>query len=79
MSSPVLDRWALELQQFNIKFQNMQGKKKIVADAISQLRTLGLYQDNGNKYIPITTEDVTENIIDEVHLADVIQRDQHTM
>ena len=54
----------MELQQFNIKFQHIQGKKNVVADAISQLRTLGLYQDNGNKDIPLTTEDVIENIID---------------
>ena len=44
ISSPVLERWALELQQFNIKFQHIQCKKNIVADAISQLRTLGLYK-----------------------------------
>ena len=52
MSSPMLDGWALELQQFNIKFQYIQGKRSIVADAISRLRTsdaisrlktLGLY------------------------------------
>ena len=35
MSSTVLDRWALEFQQFNIKFQHIQGKKNVVADAIS--------------------------------------------
>ena len=58
MSSPLLDRWALELQQFNIKFQHIRGKRNIVADAISWLRTVGLYQDNDNKDIPLTTEDV---------------------
>ena len=46
MSSPVLDRWALKLQQFDIKFQHIQGKKNLVANVISMLRTLGLYQDN---------------------------------
>ena len=39
MSSPVLDRWALELQQFDTKFQHIQGKQNVVADAISRLRT----------------------------------------
>ena len=58
MSNPVLDRWALELQQFNIKFQHIQGKKNVVADAISQLRTLGLYQHNGNEDVPITKNKV---------------------
>ena len=28
MSNHVLDRWALELQQFNIKFNHIEGKKK---------------------------------------------------
>ena len=48
MSSPVLDHWTLELQQFDIQFKYISGKKNIVADAISRLRTLGLYQENGN-------------------------------
>ena len=74
MSSPVLDRWALELQQFNIKFQHTQDKKNIVADAISQLRTLGLYQGSGSEDIPVTTEDVIKNMIEEVNIADVIQK-----
>ena len=64
MSSTVLDRWALDLQQFNIKFQHIQGKKNMVADAVSLLRTLSLYKDNGNEDIPITMEDVIKNIIE---------------
>ena len=74
MSSPVLDRWALELQQFNIKFQHIQGKKNVAADAISQLRSIGPYMDNGNEDVPDTTEDVVENIIEEVYLTDIIQK-----
>ena len=52
MSSPVLDRWALELQQFDIRFQHIQGKRNVVADAISRVRTLGLYQNNDNEDVP---------------------------
>ena len=44
-SHPMLDRWALELQQFDIKFQHIQAKRNVAADAISRLRTLNLYQD----------------------------------
>ena len=40
MSSPVLSHWALELQQFDIQFIQISGKRNIVADAISWLRTL---------------------------------------
>ena len=44
MSSPVLDCWALELQQYNIQFEHISGKKNVVADTIYWLKTLGLYQ-----------------------------------
>ena len=74
MSSPVLDRWALELQQFDIKFKHIQGKRNIVANAVSHLKTLGLYQDNDNDDVPITTKDVIKNIIEEVHSTDVVPR-----
>ena len=56
MSNPVLDHWALELQQFDIQFKHILGKNNVVADAISRLRTLGLYEDNGN-YNVATTDD----------------------
>ena len=79
MSSPLLDRLDLELQQFNFRFQQIQGKRNVVADAISCLRTLVPYQDSSNEDIPVTREDVMENIIEEVHPADVIQMKQHTM
>ena len=74
MSGPMLDRWILELQQFNIKFQHIQGKRNVVPDAISWLRTLGLYQDNDNKGVLLTIQDVIKNIIEEVHITEVIQK-----
>ena len=71
MSSPVLDRWALELQQFDIKFKCIQGKQNIhvVADAISRLRTLHLYRDNDNEDEPPTFDDIVENIIEKISFA----------
>ena len=74
MSSPILYRLVLEVQQFNIKFECIQSKKNVVANAISRLRTLSLYQDNDNKDVLITTEDVIENIIEEVHFTDIVPR-----
>ena len=67
MSSPVLDRWALGLQQFDIQFEHILGKKNVVADAISQLRTLGLYQYNGFDNIATTDDGVVKNVVEEVH------------
>ena len=67
MLSHALDQWTLELQQFNIKFEHIQGKKNMVADAISGLRMFGLYQDNNNEEVQLSLKDVIENIIEEVH------------
>ena len=76
---PMLHRWALELQQFDIKFQHIQGKRNVVADAISGLRTLGLYQDNDNEDVPSAIEDVVKNIIEELLLQTQPQRSQPIM
>ena len=69
LSSPqvchhVLDRWALELQ-FNIKFNHIEGKKNVVEDATSKLKTMNLYKKH-QEVNPIqsidTVEDTLENI-----------------
>ena len=65
----VLDSWALELQQFNIKFSHIEGKKNVVADTISRLKNLNLYEKNQEvNSVPsvATVEDALENLIDEV-------------
>ena len=68
MSSPARDCWALELQQFDIQFEHISAKKNVVAAAIFSLRTLGLYQDNGNDNVAKTdNDDVVGNIMEEVH------------
>ena len=67
MSSPVLDHWALELQQFDIQFKHILDKRNVLAEAISQLRTLGLYQNSGNDDVMTTEDDVIRNIMEEVH------------
>ena len=67
MSNHILDQWALELQQFNIKFEHIQGKKNIVTDAISRLRTFGLYYNHDNEETQLSLEDVVKNIIKQIH------------
>ena len=44
----------------------------VVANMISRLRTLGLYQDNSNDDVPLTLNDVVKNIIEEVHSMDTV-------
>ena len=79
MASPMLDRWDLELQQFSIKFQHIQGKRNVVAGAILRIRTLVLYQDNDNEDVPSTIEGIVTNIIEEVQTADTAPRSQPIM
>ena len=67
MSSLVLDHWTLGLQQSDIQFEHIPEKKNVVADVISQLRTLGLYQDNGNDDLAKTDDGMVDNIKEEVH------------
>ena len=74
MFSPMPDWWTLELQLFDIKFQHIQGKKNVVADAITRLWTLGLYQDNDKEDEPSAIEDVLDNTIEEVQSTDTAPR-----
>ena len=67
MSSQVPDHLALELQQFDIQFKHMSGKKNVVADAISRIRTLGLYQNNSNDDIATVDNNMVQNIVEEVN------------
>ena len=45
MKSKAMDRWGLELQQYNVKFQHVAGKDNTVSDAISHLKTANLYEE----------------------------------
>ena len=53
--------------RFNNQFEHISGKKNVVADTICSLRTLGLYQDNGNANLPKTYDDIIYDIVEEVH------------
>ena len=49
MSIPKLDRWSLELQEFDISIEFIQGKMNTVADVISRLKNEGLYNEHSNE------------------------------
>ena len=38
MKNPTLNRWVLELNEYNIVFKHIAGKKNVVADALSRLK-----------------------------------------
>ena len=67
MSSHVSDRWALELQQFNITFEHIQGKKNMVANAISWLMTFVLYHNSNYEEVQQLLKDTIENPAEEIH------------
>ena len=71
MKSNTMDRWALKLQQYNIKFQHVAGKDNTVADIISCLKTANLYEEPKDQEVsktPESIDDVIENLILEMHL-----------
>ena len=43
MNIAKLDRWSLELQEFDISLEFIQGKLNKIADVISRLKNEGLY------------------------------------
>ena len=49
MNITKLDRWSLELQEFDISLEFIQGKLNTVTDVISHLRNEGLYHEHSNK------------------------------
>ena len=40
-----LDRWVMLVQEYDIKFVHIKGKDNILADAISRLCTINIYED----------------------------------
>ena len=40
--------------------EHIQGKKNVVADVISRLRTFGLYQDNDTKEVQLSPKDAVK-------------------
>ena len=68
MSSPVLNWLGFgAAESLTSSLNTSQARQNVVADTISRLRILGLYQDNGNNDIATTDYNMVENIIEEAH------------
>ena len=70
MKSKTMDRWALELQWYNKKFQHVAGKDNVVVDMISCLKTANLYkgpEDWEVSKTPESVDNIMENFIFEIH------------
>ena len=68
MNITKLDRWSLELQEFDISIQFIQGKLNTVADVISRLKNEGLYKEHSveDHKIKVTADlnDRIEEVLD---------------
>ena len=68
MNITKLDRWSLELQEFDISLKFIQGKLNTVADIISHLRNEGLYHEHSNKEqevnMKVNLDDRIEEVLD---------------
>ena len=66
MNITKLDRWSLELQEFDISLEFIQGKLNTVANIISHLRNEGLYQEHSNEEQKVNTTTNLDERIEEV-------------
>ena len=68
MNITKLDRWSLELQEFDISLEFIQGKLNTDADIISCLRNEGLYHEHSNKEqkvnITVNLDERIEEVLD---------------
>ena len=66
MNITMLDRWSLELQEFDISLEFIQGKLNTVADVISCLKNGVLYQEHSKEDQKINTATNLNEKIEEV-------------
>ena len=67
MNIAKLDRWSLELQEFDISLEFIQGKLNKIVDVISRLKNEGLYvehSDEKTSKVKVSQEDRIEEILD---------------
>ena len=66
MNITKLDRWSLELQEFDISLEFIQGKLNTVTDVISCLKNRGLYKEHSNEEQKANTTTNLDERIEEV-------------
>ena len=66
MNITKLDRWSLEIQEFDISLEFIQGKLNTVADVISCLRNKGLYHEHSNREQEVNTKVNLDDKIKEI-------------
>ena len=58
-----LDRWVMLLQEYDITFVHIRGKDNILADAMSQLCTINIYEEalDNKQHHSLATQDATHS------------------
>ena len=67
MNMAKLDRWSLELQEFDISLEFIQRKLNEVVDAVSRLKNEGLYVEHTDEKpskVKVSQEDRIEEVLD---------------
>ena len=67
MNRAKLDRWSLELQEFDISLEFIQGKLNKIIDVILRLKNEGLYIEHSDEKptkVKVSQEDRIEEILD---------------
>ena len=66
MNITKLDRWSLELREFDISLEFIQGKLNTVTNVISHLRNEGLYHEHSNREQKVNTKVNLDDRIEEI-------------
>ena len=66
MNITKLDRWSLELQEFDISLEFIQGKLNTIADVISRLKNGGLNEEHSKEDQKVNTATNLDERIEEV-------------
>ena len=66
MNITKLDRWSLELQEFDISLEFIKVKLNTVTNVISHLRNEGLYHEHSNRKQKVNTKVNLDDRIEEI-------------
>ena len=68
-----LDRWAMLLQEYNITFVHIKGKDNILADAISRLCTINIYETADDTHTSHIANTQPNEMTEQIHLVQISQ------
>ena len=65
-----LDRWAMLLQEYDIMFIHIKGKDNILANAISRLHTINIYEDPAEDRLQHSPKAKSRKVTESMQLLD---------